>query len=356
MITVKNVREWLQTNLVASGRTFAIFSDVAEFKKAYKPDDSNNITRYVNAILEPLRPNIFPIKNLQVGTQSFNLTIPVDIDIAGKDSNGNYIEVDDIKKILTDFAQQNNGVPFSLSDDDNLTFEITPQFNGVTNGIAEQISPLGNFLPVELNFTLTMVESGLNSNNIQIILNGEDLFFESASFSRTRMAETNSLATDTATKTAMQSNSFSVHINAPLLSSTQSLNILNDNLSGGLNKANTLTIVTPYQTNNYIVTFGNNNLTLAPAKNVGNALDLVEITPAIADFSGWTLKTIDNTNTVKLDWAVDGKKTLFIVLPDTNEIITYQNTTDLNVPYEYTFVANGNANRKVYFQNGTLVK
>lgn len=342
MIGTKQVRDWLQSQLYDSEKEFAIFCDVADFKKVYKLDDSNTITRYTNGIVEALQPTMFPIKNLQVATQTFIVRFPIDIEISGKDANGNYLEVERIKEILLKFASVNNGKPFTQADDSNVNFEITPAFNGITVGVAEPVSPLGLCLPIEMNISLTMVESGINTNNFDVYLNNENLFYQQGTLIRSRMAETNSTITNGATTTAVQSNSMNIHLTSPLISSPQNLAILQDILLGGNNKPNIVKIKAKYGQNNlgqdlyqekiYLMTFGQNQLSLEVGKNAGNSIDLVEVSPLIAEFDNtWIYSyvvgtanwTITKTLTAgQIWWAVFDDGTIFERENTTNESIT----------------------------------
>ena len=105
MISLSQVTQTIQDGLNAIGdREFVIYNDVGEFKKAYREDGSNTITRYVNGIMEALEPTLMPIKNLQIVTQSFRVTFVLDMDALSKDeTTGNYIEVAQIRSILESY-------------------------------------------------------------------------------------------------------------------------------------------------------------------------------------------------------------------------------------------------------------
>lgn len=358
MIGTKQVRDWLQSQLYDSEKEFAIFCDVADFKKAYKPDDSNTITRYTNGIVEAMQPTMFPIKNLQVATQTFIVRFPIDIEISGKDADGNYVEVERIKEILLEFASANNGKPFTQADDSSVNFEVTPSFNGITVGVAEILSPLGHTLPIEMTISLTMVESGINTNNFDIVLNGENLYFQSGTLIRSRMAETNSMVVNGATTSAVQSNSMNVHLSSPLISSPQNLAILQDILLGGNNQANIVKIKAKYgvnaqnedlyQENIYLMTFGQNQLSLEVGKNVGNSVDLVEVSPLIANFDNtWTYEYVTGAS-----WTIT--KTLnagqiWWVVFDDGTIYERQNTGTTSTTIE--LAGTGTAGVKKYYHS-----
>ena len=152
---------------------FKVFADMGEFQKEnyYKADNSNDITKYVNGILEVLSPSILPIKNLQVLTWSTRVTFVLDADMLNKDDDGNFLEVTEIRAVLQKYTANNNGVPFSYTDKNDVIFEITPSFSGVSVGEISQLSPLGNALPMYLDLSYIMVESGVNSNAVEILLN-----------------------------------------------------------------------------------------------------------------------------------------------------------------------------------------
>ena len=345
MIELKQIREKLEESLNPSGSNyvFKIFSDVADFQKGYRPHRSNDLIRPINGIIEPDLPNILAIKNLQVMTQGVTIHFVFDMDLLEKDANGNYIEVDNLKSFLYQWASGINAIPQAWTDENDITFEVTPTITGITNGLAVKISPVGDMLPVDLSISFAVVEAGINSNTFDFCLNGENLFTSSVNISRTREAETNMGAGKTATKTAVQTNGISFAIKTPLLNTTQIKGVLTDILNGGQNYAQILEVknssigVQKF----YFVTFGDDDAGFEPAKNVGVSFNLVEISPLIAKFGdNWTKGTAvyDGEHTANVNVTVTGKKAICFIWDSAPSVIDYRlvpaNTTVLNFDSE----------------------
>lgn len=292
MIDLKQIREWIEESLTNFDETheYAIFSDVADFKKGYRPHRSNEFIHPVNGIIEPDAPNILAIKNLQVMTQDLTIHFVFDMDLLEKDDAGNYIEVDTLKGVLYNWASSINAIPIALTDSESVVFEVTPTITGLTDGLAIQISPVGDMLPVDLSLSFAIVEAGINSNNFNFYLNGENLFTTQVNVSRVREAETNMNSGKKSTKTSIQTNGISFSIKTPLLNTTQVKNVFKDILTGGQNYAQIFEVASGDFVDKefYLMTFGNDDAGFEPAKNVGVSFDLVEVDPKIAKFgSEW---------------------------------------------------------------------
>lgn len=290
MIELKDLALQIENGLNALGTdVFKIFADVGEFQNYYRPENSNDIYKYVNGILEVLSPSILPIKNLQVLTWSTRITFVLDADALDKDDDGNFIEVTQIRSVLQKYMTQNNGVPFVYTDSESITFEMTPNFSGVTVGVISQLSPLGNALPIYLDLSYIMVESGINSNSVEILLNGENLYFELASLTRVRTADSNMFGNDTSTKQLTMANGISIGLNLPLLNTVQGLNLEQDILAGRNNIAQLVQYKRGAIINNYIMVFGDNTESLSIGKNIGVSVNLAEGRPdALVYGSNWT--------------------------------------------------------------------
>ena len=301
MIALTSIANDIETklnNLLANtdNRSFKIFADLGDFQKTYKAYNSNEITRYINGVLEAQTPSILAIKGLQAMTQTFQVSFILDVEALNKDVNGNFAEVEQIRNILQTYIATYNGQPFAVVDG-TITFELTPTFSGVIVGTESQISPLGRALPMYLNFSYTIIESGINTNNVEFILNGQNLFFESYQVSRVRTAETNMLATGNNSKTSVQANGISFTIKSPLLSSQISQAIENDVYAGKGNQAYCLQRKRGSTTYNYIAIIGNNSETGEIGKNIGQAIDFVEGKIDILTYgTGWTELTASGAN------------------------------------------------------------
>lgn len=301
MISLSQVTQTIQDGLNAIGdREFVIYNDVGEFKKAYREDGSNTITRYVNGIMEALEPTLMPIKNLQIVTQSFRVTFVLDMDALSKDeTTGNYIEVAQIRSILESYIASANAIPYSATADD-ISFEVTPSFSGVTVGVATQMSPIGNMLPMYLDFSCVFIQSGANTNTVSFIVNGEDMFFTDYSVTRVRTAETNMQANEPSQKTFIQANGISINLSLPMLNTAQSKAFEQDVWSGTQNQA---VCVERYRANAnspyscYIMVYGNNSESGGVGQNIGQVVDFVEGKQDVLNYgTGWSIQTFTGTS------------------------------------------------------------
>ena len=282
MITLSELKAVIENGLNAmSSREFKLFADVGEYQKAYKPDDSNTVTRYINGILEALAPSRLPIKNLQVITQTFRISFVLDMALLEKDTDGEYLEVKQVRDLLEKYIIANNGKPYYLEDAEQVSFEVTPSFSGITVGTASLMSPIGNVLPVYLDFSCVFVEGGTNTNTVDFIVNGENMFYQDYSITRTRTAETNMIANEPSSKTLAQANGISLQLKMPLLNTEQSKAIESDVWSGTQNEAVCVERVrhTPNNTtiyNAYIMIYGSNAENGGIGQNIGQVVDFVE--------------------------------------------------------------------------------
>lgn len=353
MINLGQITERIQAGFnQISNREFKIFRDVGEFKNSYKADNSNDITRYVNGIMEAIAPSILPIKNLEIITQSFRITFVIDMDALSKDNEGNYIEISQIRNILETYIQENNAIPYYLSDNENKTFEVTPTFGGVTDGLATQLSPIGNVLPLYFDFSCVFVESGINTNTVNFIINGENMFFQEYSTSRTRTAESNMFANSSSQKTLIQANGISINLKMPLLNTEQSKKIEDDVWSGTQNQAVCLEKIrygenkTISSYNAYIMIYGDNSESGAIGQNIGQVVDLIEGKQDVLIYGEkWTTETIT---------LINNELTKVLNLPNVNNAVVVfwgdgtVNRIDMSIEQKPTTVSHSYNAEKTY--------
>lgn len=254
---------------------FKLFADIADFEHYYRAIDSNSIIKYINCIAEVLTPDLMAYKGLQISTQTVELQFVLDIDMLEKDDDGNFIEVLYVKNMLDKFIATYNGVPFVLTEDET-SFEVTPSYSGVTTGIVEQLSPFGRTTVLTITSSFTIVESGVNSNNVTYELDGKELFTSSATITRTRTAETNQNEEEQVTNTIIQSNGINFNFKSPLLNNEIMQIIEQDVLVGGNNIPHLLTYTRNGTTYQYCVVFIENTLSTALASNIGLNYNLAE--------------------------------------------------------------------------------
>lgn len=343
MISTKDLANYIESRLNDYGdKKFKIYADIGDFKKAYRPLRSNDIEYYTNGILEALTPDIVPIKNVKIAIQNVQVSFVFDIELLDKDNDGNYNEVVDTKKVINEWAMSINGTPSLIYDDEGNSFEITPQYNGITIGVVSQLSPIGEALPVFLNLSFVIVSGGVNSNSVEFRLNGETLLTQDVTIQRTRQSETNMFAQDSASKTIIQSNGLSFKISIPFIDTDENKKIEKDILEGSMNKAQLFEYTRGMVYKAYIMVLGNDGMSLAPSKNIGIDFDLVEGKQDLLSYGeGWNVvveETQDKDITIQL--GLDTPKTIVAFWGDGTSTTTINETEYITHTYledgEYT--------------------
>lgn len=324
MIALSTLAKTIENGLNAIGtKEFTIFADIGEFKGAYRGENSNNITRYINGIMEAMTPTRLPMKNLEVITQSFRVSFILDVALLNKDDNGNFIEVQEIRDVLEKYINANNGISYYATDSEQKQFEITPTFSGVTVGTAQQLSPIGDVLPMYLDFSCVFIQGGVNTNTIEFIINGKNMFYQNYTMSRTRIAETNMVANEKSSKTLAQANGISLNLAMPLIDEEASKNIEDDVYNGTQNQAICVeryraNAKNPY--NCYIMIYGNNNESGSIGQNVGQTVDFVEGKQSELNYG---------ENWVELEATVTSEDLTYSFTPpsDTNDLVIFWGDT-----------------------------
>ena len=285
MIELKQLAKAIENSLntITQTKIFKIYADLGDFQEYSR--EVNDYKKYVNGVLESLAPSILPIKSLQAITQTIRLSLILDAEMLGKDEDGNYIEVEQARSILEQFMASNNGVPSALVDTLGVTFEITPAYSGVTVGEVALLSPIGKCLPIYLDGTYTIIESGVNSNGVTFSLNGKPMFAQAYTMTRLRTAEANTFSDKETAQTVIQTNGLSIDIRTPFLSNEIGALIEDDILDGGNNKAQWLQYKRGGKERNYIVTFGTNTGSGEMSKNIGLQISMVEGRPDMLEYN-----------------------------------------------------------------------
>lgn len=278
-VLAKILQDGLNAN--SDNIVFKIFADDGKFQKAVR--QINTITKYVNGVYTVISSDLLPFKALNMYTITATLDLIVDVENRSTDENGNYIQVEKVKKILNNYGNANNGQIFTIT---GLDYQISAVYNFATVGTEQVLSPLGRCIPVQMWIRYQFVENGVNSNSANIYINGESIPVQIGSITRLRTMTNNNYSGDIATKATGEQNGLSIDLTAPLLSTNFGKELTEDVLNGGNNKAYLVQV--GYNTKNkaYLMALGTNVSNFEINKNVGQNFSLVEIMPEIADLSG----------------------------------------------------------------------
>lgn len=282
MINTEYLAEYF-TNLMNSygvgyGKHFKIFADEGELKKAVKSYGKSPIN-FTSGIVEIVGSQLVKARDLRLNTYMAQITLFIDLALNGLNEDKESLNLIDIRKVLTEMIDEENGKTGMSKG-----FNQTVSYSYPTNGTKSDVGFISDCLPIYLSCNVVLFEDGVNANDCNIYINGEDMGFTRAVFTRQRTADSQTFNRDISQKTTMQAQGLSVDLVAPALRSKQiSKLIMKDVLFGG-NYALNVKIETPLGSKNFIAIFGNNQASLDLATNVGYNVSVVEGVDYLLDY------------------------------------------------------------------------
>jgi uncharacterized repeat protein (TIGR02543 family) len=275
------------------GKTFRIFSDSGELAKR-----NGRKNEYRNGLLEVVSRTTSNISGLEFISSSVNLTLYANEDARGKNSDGNSIEIIELRQILGDFLEYYNFKTFA-EEFGGKTYSTTYVIGETTTLPKGSLGYINDCVPLITNIGLTFFENGVNSNEWIIEIDGEEVGYTNAVISRTKTAENMPLAESKSTKSVMQTNGFGIDLVVPQISSNLG-NAIEDELLTGKEYAHMVYIKGKNTEQTYICVFGNLQASLIKNANVGFNVPLVEGVPELLDYkenvwASYEAESIGNT-------------------------------------------------------------
>lgn len=360
MLMTENFMHSIETQLnnAQNSVVFKLFDNVANMVSAYRK--GNNIVQSVQGIFSLAPSNLTPIKNLNIAVVTARLELAVNIDTLPPEvtDDGEIVDyplVRLVRDIWDGFAEANNGTPITLTDNDGKSYSVTPSYSLMSNGSVEILtSETGEVMSLATTMSFTVVENGINTNDISVYINGEDIMFGQAVITRNRVADSSVYADNNtstnivdSSKSVIQQNGIGIDLNIPLLYSAVGKQIARDIMFGGNNTAYAVVINDKrgYINGAYIMTTGSNTLGMIPAENVSARVSLVEVAPFIATFdSKW----------IQLSYSGTGTYTKTIDLPAGATIVWGENydgevLTEAVTSISHTYTTSGK--HQIYIYN-----
>lgn len=317
MLTSKEYREAIQNilNSNTQGINFKLFSDIGNYVKTlretvynnYGAVSSNNLVSYVNGIFDLTPSQLVPIANISMSTTTANIEFAVDIDKLKKEveDDGNVLDypfVQKVRNIWDTIAQTYTGQTISLIDSDNNNYTVILSFTLASVGIVTMLSDdTGEVLPIGASVTFTVIQNGVSSNDCKIYINGEQVYFNQAVYTRQRTLDQVQYLNVGVNKSFSTQNGLGIDITCPLLSSSLGNYIAEDILNGGQNNIYAICVELGNSTNTYIMTTGTTQATLQAGINVGINLGFVECANYMLptnDTAGWSVSAINSSGGV----------------------------------------------------------
>ena len=330
MVELKDIAKKFEYILNANtlGKTFRIFSDSGELAKR-----NGRKNEYRNGLLEVVSSTTSNLSGLKFISSSVNLTLYANEDARGKDSDGNSIEIIELRQILGDFLENYNFKTFA-EEFGGKTYSTTYVIGETTTLPKGSLGYINDCIPLITNIGLTFFENGVNSNEWIIEVDGEEVGYTNAVISRTKTAENMPLAESKSTKSVMQTNGFGIDLVVPQISSNLG-NAIEEEILTGKEYAHMVYVKGKNTEQTYICVFGNLQASLIKNANVGFNVPLVEGVPELLDYKGnvWLELEVEVTdlsyNTVTI--LNNDNEKLYIIWGDGD--VTTSNFTEIQHTY-----------------------
>lgn len=272
MIDLKELVESLQNGLNQNTRgiTFALFGDTDNYERAQR--SGNQVTEYINCLLQIVQSNSAPTQVLTVATQTARLEVMIPIEDDGTPIQE---QIEPYRQVLDAYFQKPSVQ--ALTDQEGKTFSVGMYGTPANSGERAQRQFIGDSFTFVIYVYYSFIENGLNSLQCPIYLDDIQLPYETATISRIPTADANPYSDDTgAAKVRTVTTALSVDITLPATSGTAlSQTLLNFILTGASN-THTLRIEVDGQSETYTVVMGETNINFNGVLNGGHTVSFVE--------------------------------------------------------------------------------
>lgn len=283
MITAKTLAESIEQGLNNNtlGIQFAIHSDVAKYKKAINTRFEKR--RYTNGILKIISSSVVPIQNIIVATQSAQLDIAVQLSCPETVE-----ETAQKHRAILDGYFQSASLQI-LSDENGKKYSIGSQYSLATTGSVETTSPLGTHIIFTVMVNYSFVQNGVNSSQFGATLDGVEIGYTDLTVSRVTTMDVSAYSgSNGSAKNIPTTSALTFEFQLP---KTDQETLANAAIgaflfTGAFTATHSLQIRTPEKNYDYVVSFGEANVSIEGIKNAGYSITLVESAPIIGEEYG----------------------------------------------------------------------
>jgi hypothetical protein len=281
MIDTLYIANYLQNvlNQNSLGLDFLVFADEGDLVSTRKVGAKE--INYTQGLVEVTSSTIVPVKNITFHTINAQLMILADTTDAGfvyetdkkRKQSRNVI---DIKQCLYEMIDKLNGQTTNM-EIDNKTYNVTISMSRPTDGQKDTLGHIVDMLPLYMNISFNVFENGVNTNNVKLILNHEDIHFTRMVLSKVKTADQNNFAKDKASKTLALVGGKSIDLVMPTLDTAFSRVVMEDFLKDNmLNRAIDVRIETPLGNTQFIGILGTTQISGDIGANLGYNISIVQ--------------------------------------------------------------------------------
>lgn len=284
MIELKEIAREIETALNNNGYglNFAIFTDAAEYKNAFKSRTEKKL--FTNGLIRVGVSSIVPTQGLTVATQDCTIEFGVQLFNAADDEK----TISDHRAVLDAYFQNYRVDPMYEKDaDGNIvkTYAVSSLYSFANTGTVEIRPNLGTSLTFSVNASFAYIENGLNSLNCTFELDGIKIPYSSARITKTPTPQSDAFS-DSKGRAESVNVSFvrSFDFQMPAQSSPEKNGIgeiiIGQLLGDDLNAAHKLVVTLGDRVpETFDVIFAETNMSFEGINNAGHTLALIELLP-----------------------------------------------------------------------------
>lgn len=287
MMTLTDIASMIENGLNAAYQNeqikFKIWADSGQWQSAVRTE--NELTYYINGNLRTQSSSKDSnILSMGVNGLILEFAVPIarphtDMDQRRQEliavQNGQYAFVDEVTGVLNGYFAK--AKVFSLVAD-GITYGISFDAGTVITGNIEMAARMGNIVTESVYITCYYLESGINSRDVLVEMDGEQLPFQSLSLGRTGTVASDVFSDAEETRNALTTSAFSIDFAFPANDDEATRSALRFLLAAKKNEAHFVhvkfaALFEAY----YLMTFGKADTNLSGINFAGLTGSLVEV-------------------------------------------------------------------------------
>lgn len=290
MIDLKQYAQMIQTGLNAlldsETLQFVVWTDVGRYKRAGRT--RNSVTTYINCLLER-RPGEILTSNggLEIANDSITFRCAVPLATPRQTTEtvppevqaDEYIFVEQIRSVLDTYFSTNTVSSFT---EDGVTYEAGMEYSFAATGDANMAPMIGDYIMLDVYITIAVVQSGINSRNISIELDGERVPFTTASPNRAGERASETYSDGGEVENIITTTALSIDVSQPMTTGKVTSQFIDYLLHGKRNVYHFLKLTIGEQSEIYPVTFGDISASVEGSLNAGTVMPFIRVR-AISD-------------------------------------------------------------------------
>lgn len=306
---------------------FYIVADEGGLKEAVQEYGKQPIHYTTGKITMP-SSQLMPIRTIRLNNYVLELELLVDTLALGFNENGESVNVNKVRDMITQMISSINGTTSAVMVD-GVEYSQAIVMGTPIVGTKGEVGFIADALPMFVTINVSMFEDGINANEWTLRVNNAEVPFTSLVASRRRTAEQGTFTQETDSQTIMQAQGISFDGVMPALKTNPFSRLLGLDILNGGNTPLAVEIETPLASVRFIGTFGDGTASLDLVTNVGYNFSIVKAKESVLDYGeGWKVFRMPGKN-VQIQLENAGRHIIFWG-DGTSEVLEIEEATPVN--------------------------